>query len=147
VSTQAPRAGGRECPVLEGTPDHCKATVRPGHLMCARHWAQVPVDVRSTVWSRWRAWQRASTDDRWDQYMEARASALQHFVDEHDRYRGTPSMSLTLEDLDAAALVLVVAVDGTSRLWSGGDHAKAAHVLQTVWADLGTGPVVDGRPT
>lgn len=147
MSTQAPRVGGRECPVLEGTPAHCKATVRPGHLMCTRHWAHVPVDIRSAVWGAWRAWQRTSTDARWDAYMTARAAALQHFTDQAAEERATPSRSLTLEDLDDAALVLVVAPDGTSRLWYGGDRAAAARVLHTVYADLSATPVVDGRPT
>jgi hypothetical protein len=124
MNTQAPRLGQRECPVLEGTTKACKATVRPGHLMCARHWSQVPVDLRTEVWRTWRGWQRASTDDRWDAYMVARAAALQHFLDQDAEARATPSLSLTWEDLD-----------------------KVAHVLQTVWADLRDAPVVDGRPT
>lgn len=147
MNTQAPRLGQRECPVLEGTPKHCKATVRPEYLMCGRHWAQVPVDLRSPVWATWRAWQRASTDDRWDAYMTARAAALQHFIDQDAEARSIPSLSLTWADLDDAALVLVVAPDGASRMWFGGDQAKAAHVLQTVWADLNRGAVIDSRPT
>lgn len=147
MTTQAPRLGQRECPVLEGTPKACKATVRPGHLMCGRHWAQVPVDLRSAVWSTWRAWERAATDDRWDQYMTARAAALQHFIDQDAEARATPSLSLTWDDLDDAALVLVVAPDGTSRMWFGGDRDAAARVLHTVYGDLSKDPVVDGRPT
>jgi hypothetical protein len=147
VATQAPRVSGRECPVLEGTPDHCAATVRPGHLMCGRHWAQVPVDLRSEVWRTWHGWQRASTDDRWDAYMVARAAALQNFVDERAEHRATPSLSLTWDDLDGAELVLVIAPNGASRMWFGGDRDAAARVLQTVYADLTTTPVVDGRPT
>lgn len=147
MNTQAPRVGGRECPVQEGTPYHCKATVRPEYLMCGRHWASLPVELRGPVWATWRAWQRAATDDRWDQYMAARAAALQHYVDLSTKARATPSVSLDLDELDAAALVLVVATDGTSRMWFGGDHVAAAKVLQTVWADLTKGPVQDGRPT
>lgn len=148
MTTQAPRLGQRECPVLEGTPRHCKATVRPGHLMCGRHWARVPKDVQNEVWRTWRAWQRTSTDDRWDAYMAARDAALAHFTDQDTTDRATPSRSgLTWDDLDAAALVLVVAPDGTSRMWYGGDQAAAARVLHTVYGDLTAGPVVDGRPT
>lgn len=147
MNTQAPRVGGRECPVREGTPDHCKATVRPEHLMCGRHWAQVPVELRTLVWSSWRAWQRASTDARWDVYMENRQAALDHFTQQDQTRAATPSEGLDWDELDQAALVLVVASDGSTRMWYGGDQVAAAKVLQTVWADLTKGPVQDGRPT
>lgn len=147
MTTQAPRVGGRECPVLENTPHHCKATVRPEYLMCGRHWANLPITLRRPVWATWRAWQRASTDTNWDAYMTARAAALQHYIDLSDRYRAVPSMTLTLEDLDAAELVLIVNPDGTSRMWFGGDRDAAAKVLHTVYGDLSKDPVVDGRPT
>lgn len=147
MTTQAPRLGRRECPVREGTPNHCKATTRPGHLMCGRHWAQVPKDVQTLVWRTWRAWQRTMTDDRWGDYMDARQQALDHFTREDADRAATPSAGLTWDDLDAAALVLVVAPDGSTRMWYGGDRDAAAHVLERVWADLSGGPVVDGRPT
>lgn len=138
MTTQAPRVGGRECPVREGTPDQCKATVRPGHLMCGRHWAQVPTAIREAVWRRWRAWQRTSTDTAWDHYMEARQEALDHFTQQDATHAATPSEGLTLEELDEAALVLVVATDGHTRMWHGGDNVAAGKVLQRVWADLAT---------
>lgn len=146
MNTQAPRVGGRECPVREGTPDQCKATVRPGHLMCANHWRQVPKDVQTEVWRTWRGWERASTDDRWDAYMVARQAALDHFKTPD---AVTPSEGLTWAELDAASLVLVVAPDGQTRMWYGGNRAAAGQVLQRVWTDLSTRgdePVKDGHP-
>jgi len=147
MTTQAPRLGQRRCPVLEGTPNACGRVVRPGHLMCAAHWREVPTPIRESVWRRWRAWQRTSTDTAWDHYMQARDEALRHFIEQDHEARAIPSAALTWDELDEAALVLVVAPDGSSRMWFGGDREAAASVLQTVYADLGQQTVTDGRPT
>lgn len=61
----------RECPV-----DACPRTVRPGHLMCATHWRQVPKGLQNDVWSTWRKWQRTMDDDDWTAYLTAREAAL-----------------------------------------------------------------------
>ena len=119
MSTQAPRLGQRRCPVLEGTPRHCGAVVRPGHLMCGRHWSQVPVDLRTPVLRTWGRWQRTHEDPDWDAYMTARHAALQHFLDQDGEARATPSLSLTWADLDDAALVLVHLGDRRSPIAAG----------------------------
>lgn len=149
MTTQAPRLGQRECPVREGTPNHCKATTRPGHLMCGRHWSEVPSDLRAEVWRTWKAWQRTMTEPRWDAYMIARNAALDHFTREDAERAATPSAGLTWDDLDGATLVLVVAPDGSSRMWFGGDRDAAGYVLRKVWADLATqtDAVADERPS
>lgn len=149
MTTQAPRVGARRCPIIydpgsTNQPVTCGGAVRAGHLMCPRHWAQVPKPIQNDVWRTWRAWNRDGTDEQWVAYEKARDAAL-------DVHRpttpGTPSESLTWDDLDAAALVLVVAPDGGSRMWYGGDHEAAGRVLRTVYADLTAGAVTDARPT
>jgi hypothetical protein len=64
-------SNARGCPV-----DPCPRTVRPGHLMCASHWRQVPKDTQAQVWSTWRKWNRTHGDDDWAAYMTARETAL-----------------------------------------------------------------------
>lgn len=64
-------SNARGCPV-----DRCPRTVRPGHLMCAFHWRQVPKGTQTAVWSTWRTWNRTHSNDDWDAYIDARTAAL-----------------------------------------------------------------------
>lgn len=132
MATQAPRlpgsVTGRMCPI-----GGCGRTVRPGHLMCAPHWREVPTSLRTQVWGAWRAFQRSSSDADWDQYMHLREKALEHFEPAEDPL--PPSESVTLADLDDAALVLVVAPDGSTRIWWG-DRDEAAAALLTAHTQL-----------
>lgn len=68
-------SNARECPV-----DPCPRTVRPGHLMCAVHWRQIPKPIQLQVWRTWRAFEKAMTDETWAAYETARAEALDWFA-------------------------------------------------------------------
>lgn len=57
-------------------PTGCGRTVRPGHLMCAACWREVPKAEQRDVWRTWRTFQRVMTDDAWDAYQTARTAAL-----------------------------------------------------------------------
>jgi hypothetical protein len=71
MPTQAPRVGGRECPLAT-----CDRYVRPGQFMCGAHWRRVPKPLQTDVWSTWRKWQRTMDDTDWDTYLAARQAAL-----------------------------------------------------------------------
>jgi hypothetical protein len=78
--------------------------------------------------------------------MAARQEALDVFT-KTDR-ADLPSDGLTPEDLDGAAVVLVVATDGSTRMWWE-DRGFALAALSKMWEQLATAgdvpPVKDGR--
>lgn len=41
--------------------DICTKPIRPGMLMCLRHWRMVPEPLQQKVWRSWRAFNRAGS--------------------------------------------------------------------------------------
>jgi hypothetical protein len=46
------------CPV-----SGCSEEIDPSHLMCRRHWHQVPKQLRDRVWATWRSGQSATSHE------------------------------------------------------------------------------------
>jgi len=57
-------------------PTGCGRGVRPGHLMCAPCWREVPSHLQRDVYRTWRAYNRGYTSDQWDAYVVARDAAI-----------------------------------------------------------------------
>jgi hypothetical protein len=54
----------------------CGKKVRPGFLMCYRHWHAVPRNIQFKVWNTWRALNEAKTPEAISAYRAARDAAI-----------------------------------------------------------------------
>jgi len=66
------RPTGHHCRALR-----CNVPCGPAHLMCARHWRLVPLELKGKVYSTFGQRNRASIDRSWAPWWRAQARAVE----------------------------------------------------------------------